>query len=97
MRPYCRKLSTEDAATGSILIVKSRWRDFPPPMKEFMALVKGEQFATRIIAEECACVPPPHEHYHLEAAHFAARLKFSRGETIEITRDGDGPYGIANG
>jgi hypothetical protein len=35
MKPYRRKLSREDAETGTLLIEKSRWRLFPPPMTEF--------------------------------------------------------------
>ena len=90
-----RNLSSEDVDTGSILIEKARWRRFPPPMHEFDVTVAGARFATRIVAEDWACVPPPHQHYHLEAAHFRDQLDFTRGATIEITRDGD-TYGIAN-
>ena len=90
-----RTLSSEDADTGSILIEKSRWRRFPPPMQEFDVTVAGARFATRIVAEDCACVPPPHQHYHHEASHFRDQLDFTRGATIEITQDGD-VYGIAN-
>jgi hypothetical protein len=90
-----RNLSSEDVDTGSILIEKARWRHFPAPMHEFAVVVGGTRFATRIVAEDCACVPPPHQHYHLEATHFRDRLDFTRGATIEITRDGD-VYAIAN-
>jgi hypothetical protein len=91
-----RKLSSEDADTGTILIEKSRWKHFPPPMREFAVSVGGKRFATRIVAEDCECVPPAHQHYHLEAGHFRDRLKFAKGATLAITVE-DGAYTIANG
>ena len=92
---YARKLSAEDADTRSILIEKSRWRAFPPPMQEFTVVVAGQPFQTRIIAEDCSCVPPPHQHYHLEAGHFAHLLDFRRGARINVERRG-GTYHVAN-
>ena len=96
MQPYRRKLSREDASTGTILIAKARWRSFPPPMQEFVVEVAGRRFATRIVAEDCACVPPPHQHCHLEAGHFSHLLKFTPGAVIEITGNG-ATYVISNG
>ncbi len=96
MKPYRRKLSREDADTGSILILKTHWRAFPPPMQEFAVEVAGRRFATRIVAEDCACVLPPHQHYHLEAGHFRHLLDFSRGATVEI-EPGEGVYSVRNG
>jgi hypothetical protein len=101
MKPYRRKLSREDAETATILITKDRWPAFPPPMQEFSVSVGrpgvgGRRFATRIVAEDCACVAPPHQHYHLEAGHFSKLLDFSRGAVIEIAADA-GRYTIRNG
>lgn len=96
MQPYRRKLSREDAATGTILIAKARWRAFPPPMQEFVVEVAGRRFATRIVAEDCACVPPPHQHAHLEAGHFSHLLKFTPGAVIEIALVGP-TYVVRNG
>ena len=96
LQPYRRKLSREDAATGTILIAKARWRAFPPPMQEFVVEVAGRRFATRIVAEDCACVPPPHQHAHLEAGHFSHLLKFTPGAVIEIALAGP-TYVVRNG
>jgi hypothetical protein len=96
MRPYRRKLSAEDVETGSILLEKSRWRDFPAPMTEFPVEAAGTRFATRIVAEDCNCVPPPHQHLHLEAGHFRDRLNFERGAVVVVGRTDD-TYTIANG
>lgn len=94
--PYIRKLSAEDADTGTLLIEKSRWRAFPAPMREFAVEVAGRRFATRIVAEDCACVPPPHQHLHLELGHLRDLLRFERGSRIVIEQ-GDGVYRISNG
>ncbi len=96
VKPYRRKLSRQDAETGSILIEKSRWREFPPPMQEFAVEVSGRRVATRIVAEDCVCVPPPHQHYHLEAGHFRSLLNFTPGAIIEIDR-ADAGYAVRNG
>ncbi len=48
-------------------------------MQEFAVDVAGRRFATRIVAEDCECVPPPHQHYHLEAGHFRHLLDFAEG------------------
>jgi hypothetical protein len=96
MKPYRRKLSAEDAETGTILIEKTRWTDFPAPMREFAVSAGGAAFATRIVAEDCDCVPPAHQHYHLEAAHFRHSLDFRRGSVVVIERRDD-IYTIANG
>jgi hypothetical protein len=96
MKLYRRKLSREDAETGTVLVEKSRWRLFPPPMTEFAVEAAGRRFATRIVAEDCACVTPPHQHYHLEAGHFRHLLDFTRGAVIEIEPAGDA-YLVRNG
>jgi hypothetical protein len=89
---YRRRLSREDAETGSILIDKRAWRLFPPPMEEFTVVVGGHEFRTCIVAEDCSCVPPPHQHYHLEAGHFRHLLDFSPGHTLLVQRDPAGLY-----
>ncbi len=89
---YRRRLSREDVETGSMLIDKRAWRLFPPPMDEFTVVVGGQQFRTCIVAEDCNCVPPPHQHYHLEAGHFRHLLDFSPGRTLLVQRDPAGLY-----
>ncbi|MBI5287942.1 MAG: hypothetical protein HY873_03095 [Chloroflexi bacterium] len=96
MRPYRRKLSREDSDTGSILITKNRWPDFPAPMTAFEVRVGRSRYSTRIVAEDCECVAPKHQHYHLEAGHFARRLKFKPGDLVQIVREGS-VYVLRNG
>ena len=89
MKPYRRKLSGQGAETGTILITKDGWNAFPPPMKEFDVRVGRLALATRIVAEDCVCVPPLHRHLQLEAGHFRHLLEFSKGAIVENeVRDG---------
>lgn len=96
MKPYRRKLSREDADTGTILITKGCWGDFPPPKREFSVIVEGEAVPARIVAENCSCVTPPHQHMHLEAGPLPPQLAFKRGRVIEIVREGQS-YVLRNG
>ena len=93
--PYTRKLSREDVETGSVLIEKGRWRMFPSPQEEFAVLVGDQEFRTCIVAEECDCVPPHHQHYHLEAGHFRHLLGFRPGASLTIERLPDGRYRVS--
>jgi hypothetical protein len=89
---YRRRLSRGDVETGSMLIDKRAWHLFPPPMEEFTVVVGGQEFRTCIVAEDCNCVPPPHQHYHLEAGHFRHLLDFRSGRTLLVQRDPAGLY-----
>lgn len=83
---YTRRLSREDVETDSVLIEKGRWRLFPAPQEEFSVVVGDQEFRTCIVAEECNCVPPLHQHYHLEAGHFRHLLDFRPGASLTIER-----------
>ena len=96
-RTYRRKLSREDAETGTLLITKDRWSMFPAPMTEFPIEVRGSRFETRIVAEDCVCVPPPHQHLHLELGHVRERLDFHTGAVVEVDRTPDGAYIVRDG
>ncbi len=75
---------------------------FPPPLEEFTVVVGGREFRTCIVGEECSCarlgarlrVPPPHQHYHLEAGHFRHLLDFRPGAFVTIERLPDGCYRV---
>src|SRR3972149_3180015 len=73
---YTRKLSRGEVSDGSILIEKTKWRFFPPPGEPLTLEAGGESFSVAIEAEDCSCVPPPHQHYHLPAAAFRSRIAF---------------------
>jgi hypothetical protein len=63
-------------------------------MEEFTVVADSETFRTCIVAEECACVPPPHQHYHLEAGHFRHMLDFRPGQTVVVRGEPDGRYRV---
>jgi hypothetical protein len=94
---YRRKLSREDAETGTLLITKNRWPYFPRPMRQFTLVSRRDRVVTRIVAEDCACVAPPHQHYHLEAGHLRGSLRFHVGDVVEILRTREDEYIIRNG
>ncbi len=94
-RIYRRKLSREDVRTGRVLIDKSRWRMFPPPGVAFTVVVGGQRFATRIDAEDCSCVLPPHQHYHLAAREFLGLLDLGAGATVTIEKLSDDTYSLS--
>lgn len=96
MKVYRHKLSREDAETGTILIEKRAWAMFPAAMVEFAVDVRGRRFATRIVAEDCACRGLPHQHRHLEAGHFRERLRFAAGDVVAIAA-AEGAFDIRNG
>jgi hypothetical protein len=87
---YRRRLSREDADTGTILITKDRWRMFPPPLEEFAVEVGGQRFLTTIVAKDCACVGEPHRHDHLEAGPFRHLIEFAPGRWVAIERTNAG-------
>lgn len=91
---YSRRLTREDVETGSVFITKDRWRLFPQPLEEFTVVVGAQTFRTCVVAEECACVSPPHKHYHLEVGHFRHMLDFRRGRTVVVRREPDGRYRV---
>jgi hypothetical protein len=57
-------------------------------MTEFAVDVAGARFATRIVAEDCECVPPPHQHYHLEAGHFRHLPSSRAAPSSRLSPDG---------
>src|SRR3972149_367564 len=65
---YTRKLSRGEVSDGSILIEKTKWRFFPPPGEPMTLEAGGGRFSVAIEAEDCSCMAPPHQHYHLPAA-----------------------------
>lgn len=83
---YRRKLSREDADTGTVLITKRHWRMFPPPLQEFAMEVRDQRFMTTVVPEDCACSGEPHQHYHLEVGHFRHLLDFVPGARVVVER-----------
>ena len=92
---YTRKLSRGEVSEGSILIEKTKWRFFPPLGQPLTLEAGGERFSVAIEAEDCSCVPPPHQHYHLPAAAFRSRIDFRPGASLRFEKLGEGRYRLA--
>lgn len=90
---YRRRISSEEAREGFVLVEKSRLDFFPRPERSF-TLVEGR--ASRVAKVEsypCECRGPekPHEHW------FIRRPGLVAGEDVEFVRMGDGTYELRVG
>ena len=84
---YERKISSEEASEGYIMVLKDRLGFFPPVGQDFS--LSGAP--ARVESRYCECRGPekPHDHY------FIRRAGLGKGQRIAITREGDG-YRIEN-
>jgi hypothetical protein len=89
-------LSRQDAGTGALLMTKERWSMPPAPMAEVPIDIHRARIETRIVPEDCACVPRPQRHLHLELGHVRGRLDFGAGAVVEAAPHGDG-FVLRNG
>jgi len=48
--------------------------------------------ASMIKSENCSCVPPEHEHYHLICPALKGQAGFKSGALVVIAKDSDGGY-----
>jgi hypothetical protein len=64
-RTYRRRVSTEEAREGYVLILKSRLGSFPAIGEPFTLALGGASCRTSVEAMPCTCRGPerPHEHY----------------------------------
>jgi len=86
-KTYARKVSSEEAREGYILILKN-WLNYFPPLRNRFLLTSGET-VKRVAVESypCTCVGPdkPHEHY------FIRWTGLRKGVSIQIDRDTKAP------
>jgi len=66
-RPYERRISSEEAREGYILVLKNRLALFPAVGEDFVLVVGGATLRARVEARPCECRGPaePHEHYFI--------------------------------
>jgi hypothetical protein len=64
---YEKRISSEEARGGFILILKDNLRDFPPVGTSFPIMYRGIKYTSRVNSINCTCAGPkkPHQHYHL--------------------------------
>ncbi len=80
---YRRRLSSEEAREGYVLILRDRLSFFPPIGRRFNLAGPGvAQTEAAVEARPCICRGPdlPHEHYFIRLPGLA------RGQEIEIAR-----------
>lgn len=81
---YERKISSEEAREGYILVEKAALGFFPPIGRAFELAGGGGTASARVEARDCECRGPekPHQHY------FIRRGGLAQGSRWRLTRDG---------
>jgi hypothetical protein len=87
---YERKISSEEAREGYVMVLKDRLNFFPAVGENFELVVAGKTRKVAIEAEYCECRGPekPHEHYRIRMAGLVKgrKITFARaGETYAVT------------
>jgi hypothetical protein len=81
---YERKISSEEAAEGYILVEKARLKLFPPIGEPFDLATAAGPERVRVEARDCDCRGPdkPHQHYFIrrQGLERGSRWRFTRGE-----------------
>ena len=82
-KTYERKISSEEAREGYIMILKNRLSFFPPLRKSFVLLAENQKKEARIESYSCRCQGPdfPHEHY------FVRWDGLKRGDSLVISKN----------
>jgi hypothetical protein len=80
---YTRKISSEEAREGYVLVLKNYLSFFPRLRKTFELIHNDERRKVRVESYRCTCRGPdlPHEHY------FIRWKGFRRGDKLEIQED----------
>jgi hypothetical protein len=80
---YVRRISSEEAREGYIMILKSRLAFFPPAKSDFDLIGSNLQRRVRVESYGCTCRGPdfPHEHY------FISWKGLKAGNLVEIHED----------
>jgi len=82
-RAYARKISSEEAREGYVMILKNRLAFFPPVGKTFHLIHDNVRSRARVESYRCTCRGPdlPHEHYFIRWKGLKAR------DRIDIRED----------
>jgi hypothetical protein len=80
---YTRKISSEEAREGYVMVVKNKLPFFPPLGKAFDLIQHDKPSRVRVESYPCRCRGPdlPHEHYFVRWKGLKAR------DRIEIRED----------
>jgi hypothetical protein len=82
VRPYRRRVSSEEEREAYVLVLKDRLSYFPPLGTAFLVVAPDGAAEVRVEAYDCLCRGPalPHQHY------FIRRPGLRRGQTVTIER-----------
>jgi hypothetical protein len=82
---FVRKISTEEAAEGYIMVPKNELGYFPPINKSFLLIDEGKHRKTKVESYHCECRGPkkPHEHYFLK------KSGLQKWNNVEICKEGE--------
>jgi hypothetical protein len=84
-RAYGRKISSEEAREGYVMIMKNKLAFFPPVGEAFYLVHDNVRSRARVESYRCTCRGPdlPHQHYFIRWKGLKVRDK------IEIRKDPD--------
>jgi hypothetical protein len=74
---YTRKISSEEASEGYILVLKNKLNLFPPIGKQFIIMHDNQKRKVKVKSYPCTCQGPdlPHEHYLIRWKGLRAKEK----------------------
>ena len=81
---YEKKISSEEARCGFILILKNKRWMFPASGRRFNLCYRGNKLPVVVDEIACECVGPekPHVHYHLHVP-----VELSAGDAVRIRKE----------
>jgi hypothetical protein len=90
---YRRRVSSEEAREGTIMVLKNKLSFFPPPGMPFNLMTNSGSTKVKVESYECHCRGPEKPH-----AHFYLRWKnLRRHSTVSIRLEREGTYRMSLG
>lgn len=86
---YHKKLNSEEKRSGRLMLLKGQWRVFPAPGGKVALRFEGRTLESAVEAEDCCCVPPPHQHRYLLLG-----VPLSSAGAVELEKNADGSYEV---
>ncbi len=71
------------------MLLKGQWRLFPAPGVKVTLRYGGRILESAVEAEDCCCVPPPHQHRYLPLG-----VPLSGMGAVELEKNADGSFEV---
>ncbi|MDP2953726.1 MAG: hypothetical protein Q8O76_10465 [Chloroflexota bacterium] len=71
------------------MLLKSQWRLFPAPGARVALMYEDRTLESAVEAEDCCCVPPPHQHRYLPLG-----VPLSGAGAVELEKNADGSFEV---